>query len=1086
MASKHRELLSRFVSSYRRRLIAVRITRVGLIAVAILFAIVALLQIIFALFPWTVLPLVSDIVFIGACLFVLGYGAAASSFRAPGLLITARMIGQSSAVEKPLLSLAMELSGNECTRDNPFTASACGRAAAELGRYPRSPARPRSVVLAGIASLALGALCLLNHHLSPRLLDYWNLPFTHLSRLGGAVSPGSITVPMNASVTLRLVPAAARLPSCRCMLSSLEGERLSNPLLRPDPDGAFTYRVDSVRNSFVYRFAFGGALLRADTVTVAPLPRCARLSVTLRPPAYTRRSARTLPEGQGDFDAYAGSIAHIAIESERLSKACIVRGRDSLPCAVTGAAAAGEFRVDTPCSYTFALTDTFGQKGDSLPVFHVGCIPDEPPSVQIVKPGFNKDLQPEQVETLAVEGVDDIGIRRLSLKWHASGGQRSDTGGRDLSEAGTPPLIRAAFIWRLTELSLYPGDTVFYWAEITDTKPTGRPQQGFSDTFTFRIPTFEEIHRQVLDQASAAETAIGAVRGRQGELQDRLDHVVKAAAGRRELTWEQKQILRDVRQELEAQADSLRRSLQAVRENIDRMKQEGLAGEELAQKFDKVRSAVDQLVREYGDSLLFSMKDIDKPVSWRDLRQAVEKVNALLPRLGEELDNVLKFLEMLKQDRKLAELAMRAERLSKEQASLQAMLSRGGVSDRTATARQKELLDGIRKLSRDIAAWSDAGAAAPDSLMSKMTVDSLQSAMRSDMPPSSEAMNRMSAALLSLSQDLLQMMHSHEGMRRERERERLLSLSGGALSLAEWQDELMRDDRDPAAAALSQQALKDALGKSREAADSLSLLPPQDMAAIAKGFHGAMGASDEVVNALESGGGREAMAGSGAALRSLAGALLSALSNIDKEQQSSCSGGACMIPGLRRLSGRQAAINSMTADLLRRLLRGPEGEGRASGTGNGSAQGAEEARREAQKAQAAIADELRKLSEKYGREAGEGLRGRVGDLEEEARKLAAMLERPAPDITEHQDRFLARMLETSLSLHRRDEGKDEWKSRSAEKIFGAEQGARPGTFFKDADLFHRLRQKAYQGNFPEHYRAALRAYFDALSEKYLK
>jgi hypothetical protein len=263
------------------------------------------------------------------------------------------------------------------------------------------------------------------------------------------------------------------------------------------------------------------------------------------------------------------------------------------------------------------------------------------------------------------------------------------------------------------------------------------------------------------------------------------------------------------------------------------------------------------------------------------------------------------------------------------------------------------------------------------------------------------------------------------------------------------------------------------------------MLAPEDMMSVGQGFHGAGDASEKVLEALGSGDGRGAMAGSGTALRSLAGSLLTALSNIDNRHQSQCSGGSCMMGGLRKLSGRQAAINSMTAELLRRLLAGSQGQGMTSQTGNGSAEG--QGMEEARKAQEAIADELNKLSEKYGKEAGEGLDGRVGELEDEARRLAAaMRERPAADITERQDRFLARMLETTLSMHREGEGKDEWKSRTAEKTFDDGTQAQPGAFSKDIDLFHRLRQKAFQGNFPDSYRSALHSYFDALSEKYLK
>jgi hypothetical protein len=1084
--------ISRFVTAYRRKLIALRIARVSLIAGALFFVSLAVLQIIFVLFPWTILPLVFDTAFLVAGLFILGYMIAAVTVRAPGLLPVARVIEQRSKVKTPLLAVSLELAHNDQTRDNPFTRQACSRAAADLAGCPQSPEPLRYAAPLGIAVLVLGLWCFLNH-LSPRLLDYWDLPFSGLSRSGVTVSPGSVAVPMNACVDLRLVPkyAYAHLPSCRCIISTPDGERLSSMLLRPGPDGAFTCRLDSVKNTFLYRFAVSGAAIQTDTVTVVAPPRLLRLSVAVRPPFYTKRAERTLPEGQGNFEAYAGSLARVTIESNRLSAAWLVlqtaspasgtvRRGDSLKLDVKGPAASGVLRVDAPCNYTFALADTLGQKSDSLPVFHIGSIPDEPPSVQIVKPGFSRDLRPEQVETLAVEGVDDIGIRSLALKWRLGGERKNSAGEHDLSDPGAPPLISTLFVWHLAELSMYPGDTVFYWAEITDTKPSGSPQRGVSDTFAFRIPTFEEIHRLITEKESSVEKTMGAVRGKQEDLQGRLENIIKSMNGRKELSWEQKQILSDVKQSFEAQADSLRQSFQSLRDNIEKMKQEGSVGEELARKFDKVRSAVDELVRQYGDSLLFAMKDIEKPVSLREMRQAVEKVNVLLPRLSEQLDNVLKFLDMLKEDRKLAELALRAEQLSR----LQAALSRSEIRDPAAAARQEELLGQIQQLSRDAKSRPEA-----DSLRSRALVDSMQKAMRpmtgQSSMPSRETMNRMSGALLSLSQDLMQMMNFKEDMRMEHERDRLLSLSRDALMLAEWQDELLQEQRaspDPAAAARSQQALRDALGKSKEGADSLSMLPPEDMMAVGQGFRGAGGASEKVLEALGSGDGREAMAGSGTALRSLAGSLLAALSNIDNRQQSRCSGGACMMGGLRKLSGRQSAVNSMTAELLRRLLGGSQGQGMTS---QRSAEG--EGMEEAQKAQNAIADELKRLSEKYGKEAGEALGSRVGELEEEARRLAAaMRERPAADITERQDRFLARMLETTLSMHREGEGKDERKSRTAEKTFDQGPPAQPGTFFKDIDLFHRLRQRAFQGNFPDSYRSALRAYFDALSEKYLK
>jgi hypothetical protein len=332
------------------------------------------------------------------------------------------------------------------------------------------------------------------------------------------------------------------------------------------------------------------------------------------------------------------------------------------------------------------------------------------------------------------------------------------------------------------------------------------------------------------------------------------------------------------------------------------------------------------------------------------------------------------------------------------------------------------------------------------------------------------------------------MMNFNMAARMERERQRLLALSRDALALADWQDEISQEENeqsDQSASARSQQALKDALKKSRANADSLSVTAPEDMLKINQGFEGALGASEQVLKALGEGDGRGAgaMSQSSSSLRMLGNSALTALSNMDNGQSSSqCQGGQCMMPGMRKISGRQGAINSMTADLLRKLFGD---QGTPSGMG-GSAEGMERARREAQQAQQGVADELKKLAEKYGNEAGEGLKNKVNDLEEEAKRLAAMLERPSQDLSERQDRILAKMLETTLSMHKEGEGKDEWKSRTAEQMFGEGTERTPGEFFKDVDTFHRLRQKAFQGNYPEGYRDALRAYFDALSERYLK
>ena len=323
MAQNNLNILVRFVSSYRIKLIIGRIGLSLFVVAALFFALFVLLQLIFSLFPWTLLPFVFDIACAGAAGFSILYIVSLLTRRAPGLLAVSKTIEHRGSVSRPLLSLALELGADRRTAENPFTGHAAGLAAAELTHYPRSPRRPRSIERWGAAAVVLGVWCFFNPFLSPRLLDYWKLPFTGIARPAVSVWPGTIVVPMNASVKLGCALENGRYPSCQLVITIVDGERVSTLLLRPDSAGVFSHCLDSVKKSFSYRFALGAEAGKTDTVTVVPPPRLHRVNVALQPPAYTRKPARALPEGQGNFDAYIGTKARIAIASTPLRRASI-------------------------------------------------------------------------------------------------------------------------------------------------------------------------------------------------------------------------------------------------------------------------------------------------------------------------------------------------------------------------------------------------------------------------------------------------------------------------------------------------------------------------------------------------------------------------------------------------------------------------------------------------------------------------------------------------------------------------------------------------------------------------------------------
>jgi len=1093
------------------------------IAAVVYLAVTAALGAAFSLYPWTALPIVwmaatviTSIAFLLTPLIV--------ALRRPTLVQTAAIIEGKSGIAHPSLSVALELSAqdDETAGSQPLREMAYGRAAEQLGPLGNAPLSSvnKYVVVSVIILLFVNVSILALS--TNKLTSYWKLPFAFLSDERVRVEPGSVTVPLNSAVTLTLSGAARHFPTARLEAWPLDGGNRGRYFLRADSAGSFSRSFDNLKESFVYRFSLS-APLPPETVTVVPPPLLRSLQVSMTPPRHTKLPPRELPAGQGNITAYPGTRAQVTLESNALRGAGIIfGGKDTVVLDVKGKTAAGAFTVAKSTEYTFYLIDTLGQVSDTLPRFMISVVPDEAPVARILKPGMNKVLSTAQVETLWVEGVDDFGVARMELKWRRSGDLASDPPrAQDLSETGSPPLIRKPVVWNIRELSLYPGDSLCYWLWVRDNRQSGGAQTASSDTFWFRMPSFEEIHKAVAMKEQYAQEKLGEVRNRQDNISSSIEKLVKSAAGSKELSWDQKRVIEDVKAQLNAQADSLQKAFQALEEGIEAMREDGKLNEELFAKMEQVKKSVEELMKEFGENI-FKMNS-DRELSMNDMRQAASKLKDMLPELSERLDQTLAFLEKMRQDKELAELAIRAENLAGEQAELAA-----SKQDPLIEKRQKELLDRIDGFNKEVKDFfKEQGGELPSS---SEQVRELSEEMRrqggqpkNDKPDGGkkgggdkENKNAMSRELMSLSEQLKSNLTVNMMAKAEADRKRILSMAHDALSLEEWQQVIKSQalgTSDDRGVAFAQQALGNAIRVSLAKSDSLTMVGSSVMREILRVYRNASAKSAGVVNSLGGSDGSRQMDQSVQALREVANVLLSIVG--DDESGGGSGGGGGMMSGLRRASGRQAALNSMIGDMLQSLLGGGKmpggqgqgqgrrmGQGRPSGQGGGQSggdgEGGEEgggdapggrgeadaeARKQAKEAQKAIADELKRLADTYGKESGEGMEKRVRELEQEARRLAQMLENPPADIVDLQDRFLSRMLQSTLSLNRKDEGKDERKGTVSQTLFSDKgvKAAGAGAAAK-ADSFHLLRKRAFEDNFPEEYRSAIREYFDVLGE----
>jgi len=1094
--------LKKIVNTHRRQLLfsaAINTVSATLLILALLLII---LQVLFLFIPFSIIPYIFDLAIVAGSLFLVIKLLLNTVFRAPDHIATARILEEQMPEQKrPSISLALEIAQQPAAETKDLVSETLRRAVEQSRQYPRRIKNLYKPVVLISALIAVGTVVILDQKATPRLSAFWTVPLTAFQPVEVVLTPRSRAVKKNASVTLTFRVKNAAYPQCRLITQNL-GETQKNHLsLRARGKGEYRHTIDSLNQSLVYTVRYGGKTFGPETLTVVPPPTLHSLDIRLHPPTYTGLPPRDLPRGQGNFSAFTGTRVTYALRSSfSLKKAnLIVDKTDTIALSVSAKEAHGDMALMKSADYSFSFIDSLGQQNDSLPSFYMSAITDEKPLVTLIRPGENKLLEAHQKETLWVEAVDDVGMNYLGLRWFTSADMEDTTFRRQIPIQKNKKTVRSQITWDLVPLGLYPGDTVYYWMLAKDNNPLRGKGWAVSDTFWFRLPGFGERHKMLAEKNDFLEESLEGVRAKQEKLQETLSQIKMPESGQAEMSWEEKKVIEQAREEFQAQQDSLEKALEVLKEVVEEMTDEGMANDEILQKMDEVRKAIEELVEEYGDSLFVNPEDMEQGITQEDMQEALEKMAELLPNLEQSLDNTLKYLEMLKKDQKLEHFARQFEELGENQQSI-ADSGAGQEMKKRQEMNTTEARDLMERLKNEKIPGSEKPLVSPADVPALEKLDSLvsqmQRQMRSGSMPSQAMKNNMTAESFSTAAQLRAMMSSAMMARMQKERTMMLEMVNDILTLSQWQreyDEEKRRQNDMAAIAQRQQALADAVRNSRGMLDSLRMVPPQLLQDAMEGYDGALSAMMDELSSLSTiSRGRQNSNHAVSYLNSAAQALLDANKGMmNGPQASGGSGGQGMMGMMRKLSGKQAAINAATAQILEQMLGGKKpGEGEGKGQGKqGDSQGipgGAKAREAARKAQQALADQIDALTKEYADGSGEGLgRKRLEELEKEARRLAKMLENPTAELRERQDRFLARMLQTTLSIHKEGEGKEKRQSESAKTMFSSGSFSDPREGYSDADSFYRLRMQALQGNIPDEYYPAVKSYFDSLGVLFL-
>jgi len=892
-----------------------------------------------------------------------------------------------------------------------------------------------------------------------------------IGALETAVAPVRLSASADAIDRGETVILTVRAPGRRdaMLWSRAPGEGWLGRPVRLDSAGIARIGIGPLAADLFARATSGGR--SSDTVEVhVRLPAfLTALAVTARYPAYLGLEDERLPlDGDSILMPEGTRLAIEGHATTPLAAAVIRRpgGVDSLP--VTGESFRGTVVPRRTGEYRLILATASGAPlaGEEV-TLRFRVLPDSVPSVDIPVPGADT-LAPLGLSVpIVLDARDDHGLRSATLvSRRVSRLGLIDPERREpIPIPGRVDRAMLPFTLELGRRSLLPGDTVRYYALVTDNSPRG--QVGRSREFVLRMPTLSEVRAAARAATEAMSGQLDSLVAESRELERSTEDLAREqprsgeGAGReseRSMTFDEArraEALAARQDELVQRAEELKEAMADLQRAAEAA---GLNDPEFQQRLQEI---AEQLDRALTPEMREALEELRRAVAELDAartKEALEQMAEAQQRLREALERSRELFERAAQEGELANLAQEARDIAAEQdewnQSVEQMDSTRAALEEEALARRADsLAAALQALAGEVSPGDSAGDRAERleqiAQAAEMAAEEMTAAAKSARQARPGVARRHGRRAL---EQLQPMGDELDGEREELQDEwrqevvdaidRLLAETSRLAARQLEVSKRLREGAPPPAYRAEQGAVEEGVQKLgeqfRDVAGKHALVPPQIGANLETARRQMQQAREALAsstpNPREAG---ERSEGAVDALNAAAYQMLRARGEV--AGSASGTGLAEMMERMTRLAQQQGQLSQQGASLLPMI-------------GPGGAQ--EQMRR--------LAAQQRALAEQLERMRAQGNAPAAAELAEEARDLARQLEAGRLDrrTVERQERLFRRMLDAGRTLQ--GEEQDEQKERQSTTARGDQVRLPPALRAQLEDEAHRVRMPGWE------------------------
>lgn len=437
---------------------------------------------------------------------------------------------------------------------------------------------------------------------------------------------------------------------------------------------SFEYTFKKIQRSLDAYASSGRVKSETVRLEVVDPPRLVNINVNMEFPRYTGLPDAMGEPNDGNVVALKGSTVHLrALANKPLSRAFQVFADSTrVPLELDGAAIAGDFSVKGDSRYTIAIYDEAGRENPEPIWYDIQSLEDYPPSIQIVFPGTDVDLNEKMILPLDVAISDDYGFGKLNLVWWiVSEGKQTEPSKEDLKIADPRTVDQTVgYKWDINRVDPLPGDLIYYYCEVSDNDVVSGPKWARSRTFIARLPRLDEILAEVDDSQQNQIDELSDVVKNQEELQKKINDISREMLKATQVDWQKQQAARETLEKQQNLAERMQKLARDMQENLDRLQENSLIGEEIAEKMREMQSLMDQVATPELKEAMQKLQEALQKLDPDALRKALEDFKMTSQELLENLDRSLSLLKQLAIEQKMDLLTQLAQKILEEQQNI--------------------------------------------------------------------------------------------------------------------------------------------------------------------------------------------------------------------------------------------------------------------------------------------------------------------------------------------------------------------------------------------------------------------------------